>query len=65
MRSKWYLKVALAIIAILMTAMIAAADGPVIWKNHCPRHHDVQIVPAPDWGGVNVLCIRSAQEVSK
>jgi len=51
--------------AVLMVAMVVYADGPVIWKAHCPRHHDVQIVPADDWGGVNVLCIRAAQEVSR
>jgi hypothetical protein len=39
-------------------------DGPVIWKAHCPAHHDVVTAKADDWGGVNVVCIRSAQEVT-
>ncbi len=51
---------ALLLAAILLAVSGVAADGPVVWKAHCPRHHDVVTVPADDWGGVHVMCVRSA-----
>lgn len=55
----------LLIVALIIAAGAAMADGPVLWKQHCPRHHDVQIVPATDWDGVHVLCTRAALEEAK
>ena len=57
----------LAVLALLLAAVLlavsgVAADGPILWKMHCPRWHDVQIVPADDWGGVHVLCVMMAEE---
>lgn len=51
----------LLIVALIIAAGIAAADGPILWKQHCPRHHTVEIVPADDLGGVHVLCICAAE----
>lgn len=63
MRKK--LLLAVVIVALLVLAGQALADGPVIWKMHCPAHHDVKLVPASDWGGVHggvhVLCIMAAE----
>ena len=46
-------------LALSLVAGIAAADGPVLWKQHCPRHYEFQFVPDKD--GVTVLCIRAAR----
>jgi hypothetical protein len=55
----------LLIVALIVAAGIAAADGPVLWKEHCPRHYTVDIVPAVDWDGVHVICTRAALEETK
>lgn len=54
------------LLAMLLGIMVtrASADGPVIWKAFCPRHHDLQYVPEKG-GGVNVLCVRAAEEVKR
>lgn len=61
-------QIGFVVLALLLAALVgvavAQADGPVIWKQHCPAHHDVVLVPAGDWDGVHVLCIRSAEEVT-
>ena len=49
----------LAILLAILAAR-AAADGPVIWKAHCPRHYTVQTVPDKAGDGVHVLCVRAA-----
>jgi len=60
-------QICVVVLALLLVALIgvavAQADGPIIWKQHCPAHYDVVQVPAGDWGGVHVLCIRAAEEV--
>lgn len=55
-----------ALLAVLLGVLAgqALADGPVIWKQHCPAHYDVVQIPADDWGGVHVLCVRAAEEVT-
>lgn len=57
-------KMMLVCLALLLAlgAAIAQADGPIIWKAHCARHHDLQIMPDGDGDGVHVLCVRAAQE---
>ena len=56
-------RITLAILtALAITAAVAAADGPIVWKNHCPRHHDVITVPDSGGDGVHILCIRAADE---
>ena len=50
----------LLVILLAILAARVAADGPVVWKQHCPRHHDVQTVPDKAGDGVHVLCIRAA-----
>lgn len=52
-----------ALLGILVTA--ANADGPVIWKQHCPAQYEVRLEPAKDWGGVHVLCVRMAEVVKR
>ena len=55
---------ALLLAALLAVAALQAhADGPVLWKQHCPRFHEVVLIPEtnPD-GGVNVVCIRQADD---
>lgn len=46
------------LLAMLLGIMVtrAGAEGPVIWKQFCPRWHELQYVPEKD-GGVNVLCV--------
>lgn len=53
------------LIAAAVGVAIAQADGPILWKSHCPRHHDVQIVPDIDGDGVHVLCVRAALEAER
>lgn len=65
---KAILRMALVIVVALLLAALAGvlvtrAEGPVIWKAHCPMHHEVQFVKDADWGGVHVLCVRMAEEV--
>ena len=55
----------LLLAAVLLAVSGVAADGPVIWKAHCPAHHDVVTVPANDWGGVHVMCIRAADTAER
>jgi len=60
----------LAVLALLLAAVLlavgaASAGGPVLWKEHCPATHDVQIVPSDDWGGVHVLCVLGSEEAEK
>lgn len=61
----------LAVLALLLAAILlavggVAADGPVIWKAQCPRHHQVLTVPTSDpGGGVHVLCVRQAEEAGE
>lgn len=57
------LVVLLAIVASA-TVAVAIADGPIIWKAHCPRWHDVQLVPDKAGNGVHVLCVMQAMEVT-
>ena len=47
------------LLAMLLGIMVtrASANGPIIWKQHCPRWHDVQLVPDADGDGVHVLCV--------
>jgi hypothetical protein len=55
----------LLIVALIIAAGIAAADGPVLWKQHCPRHHTVDIVKDIDGDGVHILCTRAALETKR
>lgn len=48
-----------SLILTLAVAGIAAADGPVLWKMDCPRHHQIQTIEQAD--GVTVLCVRLAE----
>lgn len=50
----------LLIVALIIAAGAVAADGPIVWKQQCPRHHTVDIVPDLDGDGVHVLCTRAA-----
>ncbi len=52
------------IVAVYWHSQRQPADGPVIWKQHCPAHYDVVQEVAADWGGVHVLCVRAAEEVT-
>ena len=52
---------AIGLTLALAAAGIAAADGPVIWKHHCPRWHEVQTVEDADGDGVHILCVRMAE----
>lgn len=47
----------LLVILLAILAARVAADGPVIWKQHCPRWYDVQTVPDKAGDGVHVLCV--------
>ena len=51
---------AIGLILTLAAAGIAAADGPVLWKQECPRHHEIMTIEDKA-GGVTVLCIRLAE----
>lgn len=69
-KAKEVVKMALIILAALLLAALAGvlvtnADGPMIWKMHCPAHYDVVTMPAADWGGVHVMCIRAAVDNSR
>lgn len=58
------LRIASVVAAVLVLALLAglaAADGPTLWKEHCPRHYDVVLMAADDWDGVHVLCVRAAR----
>lgn len=58
-------RIGLVVLVLLLAALVgvavAQADGPVLWKQHCPRHHEVVVVDA-DGDGVHVLCVRAARE---
>lgn len=67
-KGMWALALLLVAMAVVLAAGGALADGagvaedsPVLWKMHCPAHYDVVQIPAKDWGGVHVLCIRAAR----
>lgn len=49
------------LLAVLLGIMVtrASADGPVIWKQFCPAHYEIQQIK--DGPGVTVLCVRAAQ----
>lgn len=69
-KAKEVVKMALIILAALLLAALAGvlvtnADGPMIWKMHCPAHYAVVTTPAADWGGVHVMCIRAAVDNSR
>lgn len=56
----------LAVLALLLAAVLfavgaASADGPVVWKAQCPRHHEIETVPDLAGDGVHVLCVRQAE----
>jgi hypothetical protein len=55
----------LLIVALIIAAGAAMADGPVLWKQQCPRHHDIQIIPDVDGDGVHVQCTRAALETKR
>lgn len=55
----------LLVILLAILAARAAADGPVVWKAHCPRWHDVVTVPDLAGDGVHVLCVRQAEEAGE
>ena len=58
-------KVVILVLVLALAGLAAAtadADGPVAWKAHCPRHHDVVQVVDGDGDGVHVLCVRAARE---
>lgn len=60
----------LAVLVLLLAAVLfavgsAAADGPILWKQHCPRWYDVRIVPDLAGDGVHVLCVRMAEEAEE
>ncbi|HNU04148.1 MAG TPA: hypothetical protein PKL67_08335 [Anaerolineae bacterium] len=59
-RRIFILLVLLVLLAVL-AASAAVADGPVIWKEHCPRHHEVQTIPDAGGDGVHILCVRAAR----
>lgn len=59
------LAIGLAAILLLVAIAIADADGPVLWKAQCPRHHTVTTVPDIDGDGVHVLCTRAALETPR
>lgn len=50
------------LLGVLVTRVNAADGDMVLWKQHCPAYADVILVPAADWGGVHVLCVRGALE---
>ena len=50
--------VVLVVVAMLgLLAGQALADGPVLWKQFCPRWHELVYVPEKDGSGMNVVCI--------
>ena len=51
----------LAVLLGVVVATVANADGPVVWKAHCPQHYDVVQVADRAGDGVHVLCVRSAE----
>lgn len=61
--------VLIIVVALLLAALagvlVTNADGPMIWKMHCPAHYAVVTTPAADWGGVHVMCIRAAVDNSR
>lgn len=68
MTSKMWQTVRMALIigaALLLAALggilVTHADGPVLWKQLCPRWYELEYVPEKD-GGVNVVCVFQAVE---
>lgn len=61
-KRRWLVALVLAIVLAIVLAVVAQADGPVLWKQHCPRHHVLSYV-ADGEGGVHVVCTRAAEEV--
>jgi len=56
---------ALALLLAILLPSLAAADGPVIWKMHCPYRHEIQIVPDAQGDGVHALCIMQSAAAEK
>lgn len=56
------LAIVLAALLLLVAIAVADADGPILWKAQCPRHHTVTSVPDADGDGVHILCTRAALE---
>lgn len=54
----------LVILLAILAARVSAGE-PVLWKQHCPAGHVVQIVPAADWGGVHVLCVQEVDAAAE
>lgn len=64
---KTKLKMVAVIVGCLLLAMLlgimvtrVSADGPVMWKQFCPAHHEIRQVK--DGPGVTVLCVRMAED---
>lgn len=55
----------LLLAAVLLAVSSVAASGPVLWKEHCPRLHDVRTVPDLAGDGVHILCVRMAEAGQK
>lgn len=60
------IRMGVIIIAALLLAMLAgilvtraSADGPVLWKQYCPKHYEIRL--QPDKAGTHVLCVRLAE----
>lgn len=58
-------KLVVALVLVLALVVVAAvavqADGPVLWKMHCPRHYALSQVADTAGDGVHVLCVRAAE----
>lgn len=61
----WLAALLLAMLMGILVTHAAGADGPVLWKQHCPRWHDVRLEPDAGGDGVHVLCVRQAEEEEK
>lgn len=59
------LAIVLAALLLFVAIAVADADGPTLWKAHCPRHHTVTSVPDVDGDGVHILCTRAALEADR
>ncbi|HRI57020.1 MAG TPA: hypothetical protein PK170_07980 [Anaerolineae bacterium] len=55
----------LLVILLAILAARAAANGPVIWKQHCPRWYDVVTIPDKAGDGVHVQCVRAADATER